>query len=146
MRFLRVRGWYPEEKDRDRQFIVEAVNGTPIAAEGRLYAMTRDGSGTYSVYDVRTGLFVFGGQTIERAWKIIKKPRFRERAEQSIRWMVSAWHATAAMMARIRAEYEYRGKQDMELQKVWETANRQVVTESDAKSIEDLDFARSGRQ
>lgn len=138
MRFLRVRGWHPEEKDRDRQFIVEAVNGTPIAAEGRLYAMTRDGSGTYSVYDVRRGIFVFGGQDEGRVRQIVGAPGFRERAEKCRRAMIQNCHEEKRMERRVREEYEQRGKQDEGLRKVWKVACKPYATQEDMICLERL--------
>ena len=141
MRFIRTRGWFKEEPP-ERQFIVEEVEGDPVAVEGKLFFVSYDKSGTdkngtCSVYDAKKGMFIFGGQKREVTMRILKTPGFRDRAWDSLHLLMQHSHRAAkAMMTRIREEYETRGQQDMELQKVWETANRQVVTESDAKSIE----------
>ncbi len=133
MRFIRTRGWFKEEPP-ERQFIVEEVEGDPVAVEGKLFFVSYDKSGTCSVYDAKKGMFIFGGQKREVTMRILKTPGFRDRAWDSLHLFVQHSHRAAkAMMTRIREEYETRGQQDEELRRVWEMANRQAVSPEDVE-------------
>lgn len=138
MRYIRVRGWFREALDPDARCIIEETEGSPIRAGGRLYAMSRDSCGTYSVYDVRRGIFVFGGQDEGRVRQIVGAPGFRERAEKCRRAMIQNCHEEKRMERRVREEYEQRGKQDEGLRKVWKVACKPYATQEDMICLERL--------
>lgn len=138
MRFIRTRGWFREENP-EKQFIVEEVEGEPVAVEGKLFFVSYDKSGTdkngtCSLYDAQKGMFIFGGQKREMVMRILQTPGFRDRAKDSLLLFLQQHHRAAkVMMTRIREEYEERGQQDEELRRVWEMANRQVVSREDVE-------------
>lgn len=134
MKFIRVRGWFREEVDPQRRFLIEEVEGIPIAVEGRLYFLTRDSSGTYSVYEAQHGALIFGGQTLEQTRRIISIPGFRERADSSIAAFRKQAHGESDRMRKsVKEKYEKRGRKDEQLRNVWKIANRQYVTREDAE-------------